>query len=122
MISAIFTKTGAIGLALVGTLALSGCVETTTMASDDGGDAGSLTAQLSGTTLTNDRSTIVLGADGSMSGSVEGAWTERDGQFCRTLTAPARLAGTICQPVRFNDDGTVTFIGGAGGDVTYTIG
>jgi hypothetical protein len=73
MISAIFTKTGAIGLALVGTLALSGCVETTTMASDDGGDAGSLTAQLSGTTLTNDRSTIVLGADGSMSGSVEGA-------------------------------------------------
>lgn len=103
-------------------LLVSACVETTTMASNDMGDAGSLTARLSGKTLTNDRGgMIVLGADGSMSGTVEGAWTERDGQFCRTVTAPARLAGTLCQDVRFNADGTVSFLQGATGTATWEI-
>ncbi len=115
-------KKTAVLSAAICTVGLAGCMQTPASEPATTNSGGALAERLSGATLTNDRSTIVLGADGSMSGSVEGAWTERNGQFCRTLTAPARLAGTICQPVRFNDDGTVTFIGGAGGDVTYRIG
>lgn len=101
---------------------LAGCVSTPA-ASDD---AGSLTAALSGRTLTNENATVVLGADGRVSGSIRagelnGSWTERNGQYCRTFTAPERVAGTLCQDVRFNDDGTVTFLGGTGGDTTWTI-
>jgi hypothetical protein len=91
------------------------------------GDASSLTAQLSGKTLTADNGAVIfLGADGSVSGAipageVEGAWTERNGQYCRTFTAPQRIAGSLCQDVRFNADGTVTFLGGVGGDTTWQI-
>lgn len=88
--------------------------------------AQSLTERLSGKTLTNENATILLGADGRVSGTIRagelvGAWTERDGQYCRTFTAPERVAGTLCQDVRFNADGTVTFLGGVAGDTTWTM-
>lgn len=109
-------------LAAAAALGVSGCMQTGGMAAGDMGEAESLTARLSGKTLTNETGgTIVLGADGSLSGVVEDAWTERDGQFCRTLTSPARLAGTLCQNVCFDDEGTVTFLTGAGGDTPWTI-
>lgn len=88
---------------------------------------GEITQRRSGVTLTNSDGTIILGADGSISGdltnggAIAGAWTERNGQYCRTLTAPERLAGTLCQDVRFNDDGTVSFLRGAAGDVTFDM-
>jgi hypothetical protein len=125
MISRKFTKSAPLFFAAAAALALSGCMQTGGMASGDMGEMDPLTAQLSGKTLTNENGTIVLGADGSMSGAipageVAGAWTVRNGQYCRTLTAPARFAGTLCQEVRFNDD-TVTFVGGVSGDSTYTM-
>ena len=102
---------------LAAALALSGCV-TTPVASDG---AGSLTAALSGRTLTNESGSLRLAANGSLSGTVggnalTGAWTERNGQFCRTIAEPARLVGTACQDVIFNNDGTVTI-----NNITWTL-
>jgi hypothetical protein len=60
-----------------------------------------------------------------MSGTVRGApfagaWTVRNERFCRTITQPARLVGTECQDVTFNDDGSMT-IDGVNGPVTWTL-
>lgn len=95
-------------------LALSGCVQTTSA------DVDPLAAALAGRTLVNDNGSIDVNRDGTLSGLVQGAWTVRDGQWCRTLTAPARLAGTACQDATLNGDGTVT-IAGVNGPVTWTI-
>lgn len=71
-------------------------------------------AALAGRTLTAKGAKIVLGADGVMSGSVgknalQGTWEVSGGKFCRTITAPARLAGTACQKVDLQGDSlTVT--------------
>lgn len=61
-----------------------------------------LAGDLAGRTLTTKGATVVLGADGTMSGKVgkealAGSWSVRKGQFCRTITAPGRLAGAACQ-------------------------
>lgn len=103
-----------------------GCMPSTTATTTTSGDAqGGLQATLSGRTLSNDNGQINLGADGQMSGTVQGApfagaWTVRNEQFCRTITQPARVAGTECQDVVFNDDGTIT-IDGVNGPVTWAL-
>jgi hypothetical protein len=119
-------KKTAVLSAAICTVGLAGCMETTTSAPATMDDSGTITERLAGRTLTNENGTIVLGADGSVSGSIRagelaGAWTERNGQYCRTFTAPERVVGTRCQDVRFNADGTVTFLGGVGGDTTWQI-
>lgn len=96
-----------------------------TMTSASGASSDGLQATLSGRTLSNDNGRITLGTDGRLSGSVrgaalDGAWTVRNEQFCRTITQPARVAGTECQDVTFNDDGTIT-IDGVNGAVTWTL-
>ncbi|MEE4118911.1 MAG: hypothetical protein V2I65_07845 [Paracoccaceae bacterium] len=95
-------------------LALSGCVQTTSA------DVDPLTAALAGRSLTNDAGTIDVNRDGTLSGLAEGAWTVRDGQWCRTISEPARLAGTACQDATLNGDGSVT-IDGVNGPVTWAI-
>jgi hypothetical protein len=102
-----------------------GCVASPTATSISANAGGDLTSALSGRTLVNDVGTITLGADGRMTGAVRGApfagaWVERNGQFCRTITQPARLVGTECQDVTFNGDGTIT-IDGVNGPVTWTL-
>ena len=105
-------------------LALAGCVQTTGTAPTD---ADPLTAALAGKTLVNDRGQIAVNTDGTLTGTVgggsesfEGAWAVRDGRWCRTITSPARVAGTACQDATLNGDGTVT-IDGVNGPVTYEI-
>jgi hypothetical protein len=109
----------------ISALSLAGCVPASDEAMATAEASPSLTAALSGRTLTSGSTEIVLGADGSLSGmagtaALSGTWTETNGQFCRTLTAPSRLVGTQCQDVTFNGDGTLT-IDGVNGPVTYTI-
>jgi hypothetical protein len=98
---------------------------TTATTTASGASQGGLQATLSGRTLSNDNGEINLGTDGRMSGTVRGAplagaWTVRNKQFCRTITQPARVAGTECQDVTFNDDGTIT-IDGVNGPVTWAL-
>lgn len=105
---------------------IAGCTPSaTTQAPATGAAAEGLQATLSGRTLSNDNGEINLGTNGRMSGTVRGApfagaWTVRNEQFCRTITQPARVAGTECQDVTFNDDGTVT-IDGVNGPVTWAL-
>jgi hypothetical protein len=95
-------------------LAVAACQPTTEAA-----DADPLASALSGRTLVADNAEINVGADGSLTGrlgtnlenELVGAWTVRNGQWCRTITEPARLAGTECQDATVNADGTVTFVG-----------
>jgi hypothetical protein len=99
---------------------LSGCVQTPNPEVDP------LTAALAGKTLVNEGGAITVGRDGSLSGTVGngtplvGAWAVRDGQWCRTIEQPARLAGTECQRAVLNGDGTVT-IDGVNGPGTFEI-
>jgi hypothetical protein len=87
-----------------------------------------LTAAVSGKTLITETSEIQVGSDGALTGKVgqnldtelSGTWEIRDGQWCRTITAPARLAGSACQAMTLNNDGTVT-IDGANGPIVYTV-
>jgi len=104
--------------AIVG-LTLTACAETTTAPLDP------IAAQLSGKKLVNERSSFDVNPDGSLTGqagdvSFVGAWAIRDGQWCRTLEEPEQFAGTACQDIAFNDDGTVT-IDGTNGPVTFNI-
>jgi hypothetical protein len=87
--------------------------------------ADPLTDALAGKTLVNDSSEIKVNADGSLIGTaggaaLEGTWSVENGQWCRTLTAPARAAGSACQAATLNADGTITF-DGVRGPVTYAI-
>ena len=95
----------------IASIVLSGCMATTPSE-----DMDPLTARLSGQTGVHDSgTTITLHEDGRLSGqnpsgdAIVGVWTVRDGRFCRTITAPDRLAGTNCQDVEFNGN-EVTFI------------
>lgn len=104
-------------------LALGACQANTTATEVD-----PLTAAVSGKTLVSEGGEFRVGRDGTLTGAVgpnrdtevTGAWAIRDGQWCRTLTAPARLAGTACQAMTLNGDGTVT-IDGVSGPVVYAI-
>lgn len=63
-----------------------------------------MSRDLAGRTLVTKGAKIVLGKDGSMAGTVgkdklAGSWSIRKSQMCRTITAPARLAGKACQDV-----------------------
>lgn len=59
--------------------------------------------QVAGKTLRLKGSVLVIAADGSLSGTTEkgekaaGTWWVKSGQWCRTLTAPERLAGSDCK-------------------------
>ena len=75
-----------------------------------------LIAALSGTTLTNEGGTVVIAnADGTLSGpegsGLAGTWEVVNGQWCRAITAPERIAGQACQDVTIN--GNVATINGA---------
>lgn len=89
-----------------GAFLLAGCVETTNLE-----EAGPVTTQLAGKTAVSKAGwTFNFSPDGRLSGSeadgseISGTWTERDGQFFRTLTLPERLAGTLCQDVEFTEN------------------
>lgn len=65
-----------------------------------------ITQAISGKRLVAPRGDFIdVGADGRVTGMVgpdqsvalSGIWEIRNGQWCRTLTAPASLAGTACQ-------------------------
>lgn len=104
---------------------LSACQMGTTGA---GATVDPLDTALRGKTLTNGGSTVLLGQDGTMSGMVgpkgdtvlEGAWTVRNGQYCRTVVEPAQIAGTECQDVTI--DGNMATFRGPRGESTWMIG
>ena len=53
----------------------------------------------------------LTGSDGSR--KFKGAWTIKEGHWCRTLTEPKEAAGTLCQITKLGD-GTLTITGGNG--------
>lgn len=75
-----------------------------------------LTAAISGKTLVQGDNRILFSPNGRLSGTlangdeVAGAWAIRDGRYCRTLTSPERVAGTVCQDVELGEQ-TVSFDG-----------
>ncbi|MEM6974016.1 MAG: hypothetical protein AAF577_14545 [Pseudomonadota bacterium] len=84
---------------------------------------------VAGRTLSNAEAGVFqIGADGSLTGligsardeALVGTWSVADGQWCRTITEPARIAGSACQEATQNDDGTVTIVGRRG-PVTYLV-
>ena len=86
-----------------------------------------ITQALVGKTLTSPGSKIQLQEFNKMVGTagpngneiIDGAWEIRNGEFCRTLTSPAQLAGTECQDITIDGD-TATIVG-RNGPVTYII-
>lgn len=74
---------------------------------------------VSGKTLTHSKNKLKLRKNGKLTGNLSdgsklsGAWTVRDGQFCRTLKKPERLAGTECQEAVLGD-GVITITGRTG--------
>ncbi|MBF9060269.1 hypothetical protein HKCCSP123_13870 [Rhodobacterales bacterium HKCCSP123] len=102
-------------------VALSACMPSGSMV-----DADPITSAVSGRTLVAGDAVINAGADGSLSGTLPngselaGAWTVRDGQWCRTLTSPEALAGTACQAAELGD-GTLTLTNGDGSTTTWMI-
>lgn len=84
-----------------------------------------LAGDLAGKTLVAKNTQITLGADGSLSGKVgkdalQGSWTISKGQFCRTITAPARLAGKACLAASLSG-GTFTVTRPDGTALVYTV-
>lgn len=77
--------------------------------------AQNLTEALAGKTLTSGNNSLVLSKDGRLTGvlggkdKLVGAWTIRDGKYCRTISEPKRFEGTACQSVKI-DGKVVTFI------------
>lgn len=76
-------------------------------------------ADVSGKTVTAGETSIYVNPNGALSGSgpagaIEGTWEIRNGQWCRTITAPEAWANTRCQEARLtgniltlpNADGT----------------
>jgi len=69
-----------------------------------------LSAALSGRTLTLGANRINVGADGTLSGSaangaaILGAWSIRNGKWCRTLSSPEAMAGSACQRLAIEAD------------------
>jgi hypothetical protein len=76
--------------------------------------AQNLSEALAGKTLTSEKNSLLLSKDGRLTGvlgkdKLVGAWTIRDGKFCRTISEPVRHAGTACQSVKI-DGKVVTFM------------
>ena len=73
------------------------------------------------TSVENPNLVVTLNQDRTVSGSgIEGVWEERNGQYCRTITAPAQLAGTECQSVTVNGS-QVTFDNRSGRTSTWSF-
>lgn len=84
-----------------------------------------LAGDLAGKTLVAKKTQITLGADGSLSGNVgkdalQGSWSVSKGQFCRTITAPARLASEACLAASLSG-GTLTVTRPDGTVLVYTV-
>mgnify|MGYP001099742383 CR=1 FL=1 len=114
---------------LVGALGFLTACEATMSSDATTVDADPITQAISGKRLVADRGDYInVGANGSLTGMVgpnqsvalEGAWVIRNGQWCRTLTAPSSLAGTDCQDATLNGDGTLT-IDGVNGPIVFAI-
>ena len=107
---------------LTSTLLLGACLEGTQQSS---APTDPLTNAISGKTIVSETFQATLGSNGSFNGKTtdgmvfKGAWTVRNGQFCRTLTEPERFVGTECQNAELGD-GTVT-ITTRRGPVVYQI-
>ncbi|RVT83941.1 hypothetical protein DXV76_09510 [Rhodobacteraceae bacterium CCMM004] len=72
-------------------------------------------------TLVSGESRVVVKSDGTVVGTgIRGTWEERDGRYCRTLTEPARFAGTECQVVTLNGN-QVSFDNQMGRVSTWTV-
>ena len=76
---------------------------------------------VSGKTLVNGKPKFKAHRNGRLTGSsgstkFKGAWTIRDGSWCRTITEPKEAAGTLCQQTVLGN-GTITITGGNGPDV-----
>lgn len=91
--------------------------------------AESLHSKLAGKTFTNDDFVVTLKQNGILRGKVKefnahnvlrGGWLVRDGKFCRTIGAPARLVGSECMTVTFEGD-MVTFVAENGRTAVYTM-
>lgn len=86
-----------------------------------------ITAQLVGKRLTSTGMTMQLQEGNRMAGRagpsgnvlIDGAWEIRDGDFCRTITAPAQMAGTECQAITI--DGETATLQGRDGPTTFII-
>ncbi len=105
---------GAVGTATL----LSGCMQ-----GDDGGADAAIAAQLSGRTLVNvaNGARISANADGTLVGEgVEGTWHIKDGEWCRTIVKPEKIAGSLCQGLSINGV-TMTLARADGSIGTYTI-
>ncbi|MCK0138840.1 glycoside hydrolase family 43 C-terminal domain-containing protein [Aliiroseovarius sp. F47248L] len=85
-------------------------------------ETGSLSTLLSGRTLTNKDADVTLHADGRLSGSggVDGTWEVRDGKYCRTISKPDKWKGTECQVVTTAGD-QITFTSPSGRTSTWTM-
>lgn len=103
-------------------LLVSACVETT---STTGASSDPITQAISGKTIVSENAQFTMGTNGSLNGETsggttfKGAWTVRDGQFCRTISEPASFVGTECQKAELGD-GTIT-ITGRNGPIVYSI-
>lgn len=111
-------------IAITATIALlTGCMGST--GTDSAEAVSPLHTALSGKTLANETSTLVLQSDGQMTGSIssggtiEGSWSIRGEQFCRTLIEPAAMAGSECQDVAI--DGTQATFTTSRGERSWTI-
>ncbi|MEM1076067.1 MAG: hypothetical protein AAF665_20000 [Pseudomonadota bacterium] len=109
--------------AFIGTVFLITCVAAPTFAADP------ITDAISGKTVKASRGDrVTFAKNGRLTGMVGpnqdiellGAWTIRDGRYCRTLQKPQAAAGTKCQDITVNGDGTVT-IDGTNGPIVWTI-
>lgn len=88
-----------------------------------------LKATLSGKTIVSEENNaeFKLRRNGRLTGKAgtnqqvefSGAWTIRDGRFCRTIQKPESWAGTECQAIELGQ-GTVT-INGRNGPIQYVI-
>jgi len=80
--------------------------------------------RLAGKTISNDIAEFSFRRNGRITGKAgdlkfKGAWTARNGKFCRTFSEPEEWAGTECQPIEFGS-GTVT-ITGRNGPILYNM-
>lgn len=97
-----------------------GCVPATSNS-----DTDPITAAVSGRTLTLGSSRLDVGADGTLTGVIRngdelvGTWSVQNGQWCRTIVQPTRLAGSECQNASVGN-GTFT-VDGLQGPLTWQI-
>lgn len=83
--------------------------------------------QLVGKKLTSTGMVLQLQEGNRMVGSagpsgnvkIDGAWEIREGRFCRTISAPAQMAGTECEDISIDGD-TATLVG-RDGPTTFII-